>query len=91
MLVMNALDPAPSTSSAMEASSVRFSPMVRSSAAANGPTSPNSAMFNDTAPEIVATDQPKSRCNGRISTLGAARTPTEATITTNMTVTITQA
>lgn len=69
---------------------MRFSPIVRISAAVNGPTNPNSAMFNDTAPEIVATDQPKSRCSGIISTLGAARTPTDATITANITATITQ-
>ncbi len=89
--VMKALDPAPSTSSDIETSSVHFSPIVRSSAAAKGPTSPNNAIFSDTAPEMVATDQPKSRWSGNISTLGAARTPTEATMTTNITATITQA
>ena len=44
-------------------------------------------MFNDTAPEITAAFQPKAACNGTISTPGAARTPTEARITTNITAT----
>ena len=48
-------------------------------------------MFNDIAPEITAAFQPKAACSGTISTPGAARTPTEARITTNITATTTQA
>src|SRR5208283_947433 len=82
--VTKPLSPAPMTSSTIEASTVRFNPMTWIRPAANGPTRPNSRMFSDTAPEIAAAFQPNAACNGTISTPGAARTPTEARITTNI-------
>src|SRR3954452_2099726 len=45
------------------------------SAAANGPASPNSTRLTDTAPAIVARDQPNSSCSGTIRTPGVARKP----------------
>ncbi len=83
--------PAPITSSTIEASTVRFSPIVWINPAANGPTSPNSRMFSETAPEMTAAFQPNASCSGTISTPGVARTPTEARMTTNITATTTQA
>jgi hypothetical protein len=80
-----ALLPAPITSKTIEHSTVRFNPITWISPAANGPTSPNSRMFNDTAPEITAAFQPNASCNGTINTPGAARTPTDARMTTNIT------
>ena len=74
----------------MEHNTVRRRPKVRIMAAVNGPTRPNSAIFSDTAPEIVAFDQPKACSSGTIRTPGAARTPTEATIIANITPTTTQ-
>ena len=38
-------------------------------------------MLRDTAPEMVSALQPKVRCSGTSSTLGAARTPTPIRIT----------
>ena len=75
------LPPAPSSSSTSEASTVRRSPIVCISAAANGPIRPPSRMFSEIAPEIVAALQPNACSSGTISTPGAARTPTVARIT----------
>ena len=86
----NELPPAPMTSSTSEATTVRRSPMVCSSAAANGPISPPSRMLSEIAPEIVAASQPNACSSGTINTPGAARTPTVARITTNMTPTTIQ-
>ena len=57
--------------------------MVCISAVTNGPVSPSSRMLSDTAPEMVSALQPKVRCSGTSSTLGAARTPTPIRITVN--------
>ena len=89
--VMKPLSPAPITSNTIEISTVRFRPIVWISPAAKGPTSPNSRMFSDTAPEITPGLQPNASCSGTISTPGVARTPTEARMTTNITATTTQA
>ncbi len=86
----NALPPAPSSSRTSEASTVRRSPIVCSSAAANGPIRPPSRMFSEIAPEIVVALQPNAFSSGTISTPGAARTPTVARITVNMTPTTIQ-
>ena len=42
-------------------------------------------MLTETAPEIVPTSQPNARCNGKIMTPGAARTPTPASMAQNTT------
>ena len=89
--VTNELSPAPITSRTIEHSTVRFNPIVWINPAANGPTSPNSRMFSDTAPEITAAFQPNACCSGTISTPGVARTPTDARMTTNITATTTHA
>ena len=48
-------------------------------------------MFSEIAPEIVAAFQPNACSNGTMSTPGAARTPTVARMTVNITATTTQA
>jgi hypothetical protein len=89
--VTKLLSPAPMTSSSMENSTVCFNPITWIRPAAKGPTSPNSRMFNATAPDTIPAFQPNASCSGTISTPGAARTPTEARMTTNITPTTIQA
>ena len=48
-------------------------------------------MFSEIAPEIVAAFQPNACSSGTISTPGAARTPTVARMTVNITATTIQA
>ena len=70
---------------AMQLRMVRFRPMTSISPVMNGPVAPSRMMLSETAPEMVATSQPNARCSGTIITPGAARTPTPASIDTNMT------
>ena len=70
---------------------VRRTPIVCISAAANGPSTPKSAMLIATASEMVAAVQPMSASSGSISTPGAERTPAAKMSTRNVKPAIAQA
>ena len=76
---------APAASNDSELSTVPRMPIRWISAAPNGPTSPPSRILSEIAPEIVAGFQPNACSSGTISTPGAARTPTVARMTVNIT------
>jgi hypothetical protein len=56
----------------------RRRPIRSTSAAENGPLSPNTTRLIETATAIVARLQPNSSCNGTITTPGTARNAAEA-------------
>ena len=83
--------PVAAASSTMHPMMVRFKPTTSIRPARNGPITPSRMMLTETAAEMVATSQPKARCNGRIMTPGAARTPTQASVAVNTTASTIQA
>jgi hypothetical protein len=84
-------NPVPATSTIMQPTIVRFRPTTSISPVKNGPVAPIRMILSETAPEIVATFQPKARSNGMIMTPGAARTPTPASVAENITASTIQA
>lgn len=71
--VMKRVSPLPVATSASAPDTTARIPNRSINAAANGDVSPYSIRLTMTAAEIVPWDQPNSRCNGSISTLGVAR------------------
>ena len=83
--------PVPAIRIVMQPRMVRLRPMIWIRPVMNGPVAPSRMMLIETAAEMVATSQPKACSSGTIITPGAARTPTPASIDTNITTSTTHA